>query len=202
MDMFGFECCHRNNLDQLFVNALNEQMQYHFNQRVFVWEMIEQEEEQVPVVKLQFYDNKIAVDHLLNNPKGLFHVIDDASRGQYTFEYITETLCNRKSPYIQRYSNHEFTVAHYTGKMNYDARDVIEKNRDFLPPEMVETMRASNEHIISVCFTNLLSKTGNLTMAMNSDCSEATEKGRGRSKWGAALMSEKTKCKVNEYFKL
>lgn len=196
MDLFGFECQHRNRFEQLVINSLNEQMQYHFNQRCFVWEMIEQEEEQVPVTKLQFYDNKIAVDHLMNNPKGLFHVIDDASRGQYSYEYIPETVNNRKSPYVQRYSAHEFTVAHYTGKVNYDSRDLIEKNRDFVPPEMMETLRSSSEFVVRVCFTNALSKSGNLTMAMNSDQTEPTAKGRRSSKWGAALISEKTKAKV------
>lgn len=118
MDLFGFECQARNGFEQLIVNSLNEQMQYHFNQRSFVWEMVEQEEEHIPVTKLQFYDNKIAVDHLMNNPKGLFHVIDDASRGTDSYEYITDALNNRKSPYVQRYSAHEFTVAHYTGKLS------------------------------------------------------------------------------------
>lgn len=196
MDLFGFECNPRNHFEQLIINSLNEQMQYHFNQRCFVWEMVEQEEEHVPVTKLQFYDNKIAVDHLMNNPKGLFHVIDDASRGQNTYEYITDTLNNRKSPFVERFSAHEFTIAHYTGKVNYDARDLIEKNRDFLPPEMMETLRASSEHIVKICFTNPLSKSGILTMAMNSDDSEATSNGRRRSKWGAALISERTQTRV------
>lgn len=196
MDLFGFECQARNGFEQLITNSLNEQMQYHFNQRSFVWEMIEQEEEHVPVTKLHFYDNKIAVDHLMNNPKGLFHVIDDASRGQDSYECITDTLNNRKSPYVQRFSAYEFTVAHYTGKVTYDARSLIEKNRDFLPPEMMETMRSSSEFIVKTSFTNPLTKTGNLTMAMNVDQSEPTAVGRRRSKWGAALISEKSKAKV------
>lgn len=170
-------------------------MQYHFNQRMFVWEMIEQEEEQVPVTKLHFYDNKLAVDHLMNNPKGLFHVIDDASRGQYTHEYMTDSLNNRKSPYIQRFSAHEFTVAHYTGKVTYDARDMIDKNRDFLPPETVETMRTSQEDIIRICFTNQLSKSGNLTMALNEQQAAVSTKSGKKSRWGAVLVSEKIKNK-------
>jgi myosin III len=196
MDLFGFECYQRNHFPQLIVNSINEQMQYHFNQRSFVWEMIEQEEEHIPVTKLHFYDNKIAVDHLMNNPKGLFHVIDDASRGQYSYEYITESVNNRKSPYVQRFSAHEFTIAHYTGKVQYDSRDLIEKNRDFLPPEMVETLRLSSDHIVKVCFTNPLTKSGNLTMAMNSDePSQPVTSKRKRSKWGEALIFEKTKAK-------
>lgn len=195
MDMFGFECHKRNRFENLIVNSLNEQMQYHFNQRFFVWEMIEQEEEQVPVTKLRYYDNKIAVDHLMNNPKGLFHVIDDASRGQYSYDYITETVNNRNSPFVQRFSAHEISIAHYTGKINYDARDLIDKNRDFVPPEMMETLRASNDIIVKICFTNPLSKSGNLTMAMTPDTTEAPAK-RKKSAWGAALMSEKPKTRV------
>jgi len=201
MDLFGFECNARNYMEQLIVNALNEQMQFHFNQRVFVWEMIEQEEEHVPVIKLQYYDNKIAVDHLMNNPKGLFHVIDDATRGQYSHEYITDSLTNRKSPYVQRFSSHEFTIAHYTGKLTYDCRDLVEKNRDFMPPEMMETLRASTENIVKICFTNPLSKSGNLTMAVKDDeTTEPSEKSRRKSKWGAALISEKTKNKASFTF--
>lgn len=41
-DHFGFECFHRNHIDQLVVNSLNEQMQYLYNQRNFVYEMLEQ----------------------------------------------------------------------------------------------------------------------------------------------------------------
>lgn len=122
-------------------------------------------------------------------------MIDDASRGQYNYEYITEAINNRKSPYVHRFSGHEFTIAHYTGKVNYDARDLIEKNRDFLPPEMMETLRASRELIVRTCFTNPLSKSGNLTMSIIED-TNGDEKVKSKSKWGAALISEKTKTKV------
>lgn len=40
--MFGFECFHRNRTEQLMINSLNEQIQYHYNQRMFVWEMVEE----------------------------------------------------------------------------------------------------------------------------------------------------------------
>lgn len=41
MDLFGFECYSKNTLEQLFVNGINEQMQFHYNQRVFAWEMVQ-----------------------------------------------------------------------------------------------------------------------------------------------------------------
>lgn len=72
-----------------------------------------------------------------------------------------------KAPYIKLSGSHEFSVTHYTGKVNYDAREMSDKNKDFLPPEMIETMRASVNVILQQFFKNKLTKTGNLTAASN-----------------------------------
>ncbi|XP_049532765.1 neither inactivation nor afterpotential protein C [Anopheles darlingi] len=194
-DHFGFECFHRNHIDQLVVNSLNEQMQYLYNQRIFVFEMIEMEEEQVPMASLHYYDNKLAVDHILTKPKGVFSYIDDASRGRHGQNYIIDSIQSNKSPFIKRSSGHEFTVAHYTGRVTYDARDMADKNRDFIPPEMVETLRASEEPIIKIMFSNQLSRTGNLTMAAEEALGVPSDKPTKKKRWGAALVAEKNKAK-------
>lgn len=62
------------------INTLNEQMQYHYNQRIFISEMLEMEAEDIDTINLNFYDNKTALDNLLTKPDGLFYIIDDASR--------------------------------------------------------------------------------------------------------------------------
>lgn len=66
-----------------------------------------------------------------------------------------ESIANKKNPYVQRSSGHEFSVAHYTGKVTYDVRDMADKNRDFLPPEMV--MNSSQKPIL-VRFEQLAEK--------------------------------------------
>lgn len=54
-----------------------------------------QEEEEVPVTSLHYYDNKLAVDHLMSKPHGLFYLIDDATRGRQSQEFITgNTITN------------------------------------------------------------------------------------------------------------
>ncbi|KAL1381098.1 hypothetical protein pipiens_013709 [Culex pipiens pipiens] len=194
-DHFGFECFHRNHIDQLVVNSLNEQMQYLYNQRNFVYEMLEQEEEQIPVVQLHFYDNKLAVDHLMNKPKGIFSFIDDASRGRHGQNYIIDSVHTNNSPFIKRASATEFSVAHYTGRITYDARDMADKNRDFIPPEMIETLRNSTEDMVKILFSNPLSKTGNLTMAAEETLGVHTQKSNKKKRWGAALVAEKCKVK-------
>lgn len=63
------------------------------------------------------------------------------------------------------YEESTITVIHYTGKVTYDCLEMPEKNRDFLSPEIIETLRSSKNAIISLMFTSKLDRTGNLIMA-------------------------------------
>lgn len=53
---------------------------------------------------------------------------------------FADTLNSAKASHIHRVAGHEFSIAHYTGKLTYDARDLADKNRDFMPPEMVSVL--------------------------------------------------------------
>lgn len=101
--MFGFECYHRNRLEQLIVNTTNEQIQFLYNQRMFAWEMQETAEEEVPVVSLHFYDNKNSVDQLMGRPLGLFYILDEASRTGSGQEFImSKKTCASYFIYMHR----------------------------------------------------------------------------------------------------
>ncbi|KAF4517215.1 hypothetical protein B566_EDAN005269 [Ephemera danica] len=201
LDLFGFECFQRNNLEQLIVNSLNEQLQYHYTQRLFAWEMQEREEEEVSNVaeRLTYYNNRPTVDLLMAKPEGIVWLVDEATRKQQGAPFIVESLRKVKSTFCQTSANdNEFSVAHYTGKVTYDARDFYDKNRDFVPPEVTETMRLSNNSTIKEIFTNPLTRTGNLTQSkLDVAAAEAAapNSGEGRprrnSKWSAALLSDK-----------
>ncbi|XP_072936347.1 neither inactivation nor afterpotential protein C-like [Epargyreus clarus] len=174
IDMFGFECFYRNRLEQLIVNTTNEQMQFLYNQKTFVWEMQEEREEGIDVEEFHFYDNKHSVDQLMSRPRGLFYILDEASRtGRGQGFIMTAIKTFYKGPYIKLAGSHEFCVAHYTGKVNYDAREMADKNRDFLPPEMIETMRASTNLNLHHLFKNKLTKSGNLTVSSSQSQTEA-----------------------------
>ncbi|KAL6443163.1 hypothetical protein ACFW04_002836 [Cataglyphis niger] len=195
LDYFGFECFSINRLEQLLVNTMNEQMQYYYNQRIFVWEMQEQDEEEIPTQRLRFYDNKEAVDQLMNKENGLLRIIDDASRqlqdAQYIFERIKE---HKHGIYVKPMSSHEFTVAHYTGKLIYDASEIAAKNRDFVPPEMIGTMRYSSNDEVKQMFINKLTKSGNLTI-VHEPCL-ATKK-TSKNKWSALMQESSNFRKYN-----
>uniref|UniRef100_W8BGP4 non-specific serine/threonine protein kinase n=2 Tax=Ceratitis capitata TaxID=7213 RepID=W8BGP4_CERCA len=167
-DMFGFECFHRNGLEQLMINTLNEQMQYHYNQRIFVNEMLEMEADDIPTDNLNFYDNKTALDNLLTKPDGLFYIIDDASRTSQDQDLIMDRVVERHSQFVKKHTATEISVAHYTGRIIYDTRAFTDINRDFVPPEMIESFRSSMDENIMMMFTNQLTKAGNLTMPFES----------------------------------
>ncbi|KAK3908653.1 Neither inactivation nor afterpotential protein C [Frankliniella fusca] len=184
-DMFGFENHQRNTLETLLINTLNEQMTYHYGQRTFAWEMQEQEEEEIPLQPLQYYNNKGTVDELMLKPDGLLYLLDEA-----------KSLRNEpRGPRISA-GDTTFVVAHYTGKVTYDVRAMAAKNRDFLPPEMTETLRQSNDANIKLMFTNQLSKSGNLTApSPPGGVSRPSKEGPKKTRWGAALVAETGKCR-------
>ncbi|XP_014215430.1 neither inactivation nor afterpotential protein C isoform X2 [Copidosoma floridanum] len=210
LDLFGFECFSKNRLEQLVINTMNEQLQCHYNHRVFVWEMQEQEEEEIPVEKFHFYDNKQAIDQLMSKDYGLFYALDEASRQlqgtSYIFERIGGHNNNRRggkaNTHVKIQSQHEFTVAHYTGKIQYDASEIAERNRDYVPPEMIETLRQSSHGVVKELFTNKLTKAGALTIhvdeSMKTD-KQQQQKKTARSKWGAALLQSDQITNLRKY---
>ncbi|KAK0157852.1 hypothetical protein PV328_011542 [Microctonus aethiopoides] len=168
LDLFGFECFAVNRLEQLIVNTMNEQLQCYYNQRIFAWEMQEQEEEEIPLQHFHYYNNREAIEQLMGRDYGLFEILDRASRQLQDAQYILEKVKEKsKGMHIKAINYHEFTVAHYTGKVVYNAGDIVEKNRDFVSPEIINTMRLSQSEMIKEMFTNQLTKSGNLTIIVN-----------------------------------
>lgn len=55
-----------------------------------------------------------------------------------------------------------FSVQHYAERVTYDATGFLDKNRNFLPPEIVQLLRQSKNQVIKYLFQCPLTKTGNL----------------------------------------
>ena len=84
----------------------------------------------------------------------------------------------RSDYYIRHKANGlDFTVQHYAGRVIYDADSFLEKNRNFLPPEVVQLLRTSSNPTIQFLFSCPLTKTGNLFY---------------KSPYGSPLISRKT----------
>lgn len=67
-------------------------MHYHYQQRVFAWEMTDLENEEIEFTSIHYYDNKNTLNELLGKPEGIFSLIDDASRKGLNSRYVTGKL--------------------------------------------------------------------------------------------------------------
>ncbi|CAF1653884.1 unnamed protein product [Rotaria magnacalcarata] len=189
LDIFGFENFSTNSFEQLCINIANEQIQYYFNQHVFACERQEYINENLAVLPLPpkmdftFYDNRPLLDMFLNKPVGILALIDEESRFPKATDYTLVDKLNANfsnSPlYIRSKSSfssssissassstHQsipsFSITHFAGHVQYDARGFLEKNRDYLAPEIIQILRSSHVQLISTLFQSQLSKTGTL----------------------------------------
>lgn len=59
-----------------------------------------------------------------------------------------------------------FAVHHFAGRVVYQAEGFLEKNRNFLPPEVIQLIRQSQYDMVRFLFQCPITKTGNLYSAV------------------------------------
>ncbi|XP_071534799.1 myosin-IIIb-like isoform X2 [Panulirus ornatus] len=169
LDIFGFENFEVNSFEQLCINIANEQIQYFFNQHIFTWEQQEYMAEGIEVDIVEFADNRPVLDMFLAKPMGLLALLDEESRfPKATDQSLVEKFHNNiKSPYYikPKAQGLDFTIRHFAGKVSYDTLHFLEKNKNFLPTEVIQLLRQSSHDIIRFLFQCPLTKTGNLYYA-------------------------------------
>ncbi|XP_076234683.1 myosin-IIIb isoform X2 [Calliopsis andreniformis] len=171
LDIFGFENFPRNSFEQLCINIANEQIQYYFNQHIFTWEQQEYMAEGIPVDLVEFSDNRPVLDMLLSKPMGLLALLDEESRfPRATNKSLIEKFHNNiKSKFYVRPKSDAvcFAVHHFAGRVVYQADGFLEKNRNFLPPEVIQLVRQSQYDMVRFLFQCPITKTGNLYSAVH-----------------------------------
>lgn len=60
-----------------------------------------------------------------------------------------------------------FAVHHFAGRVVYQAEGFLEKNRNFLPPEVIQLVRQSQYDMVRFLFQCPITKTGNLYSAVH-----------------------------------
>ena len=73
--------------------------------------------------------------------------------------------------------------------MVYDARNFIERNKNFLSPEVTQVLRLSKNQTIVQFFSNLMTKTGNLTI---------TDDDVKQTRWTSAITNTSHQNKVTK----
>ncbi|XP_015595858.1 myosin-IIIb isoform X2 [Cephus cinctus] len=171
LDIFGFENFPRNSFEQLCINIANEQIQYYFNQHIFTWEQQEYMAEGIPVDLVEFSDNRPVLDMLLSKPMGLLALLDEESRFPRATDrsLIEKFHSNIKSKFYVRPKSDAicFAIHHFAGRVVYQADGFLEKNRNFLPPEVIQLARQSQFDMVRFLFQCPITKTGNLYSAVH-----------------------------------
>lgn len=150
--------------------------------------------EGIPVDLVEFSDNRPVLDMLLSRPLGILALLDEESRFPRatdrtfirkskesqisdsiifttTFSiYFSSEKChnNIKSKYYIRPKSDAicFAVHHFAGRVVYQADDFLEKNRNFLPAEVIQLVRQSQYDMVRFLFQCPITKTGNLYSAI------------------------------------
>lgn len=87
-DLSGFECFEKNDISQFFINCLNEQLQYLYLQRIFSWERLEMNEDDIRYTPIPYYNNKTALDQMLSRFDGVLALIDEATNTRQSGKYV------------------------------------------------------------------------------------------------------------------
>ncbi|ROT73552.1 putative myosin-IIIb isoform X1 [Penaeus vannamei] len=132
---------------------------------------------------VEFADNRPILDMFLAKPMGLLALLDEESR----FPQANKFHSNVKSQFYvkPKAQSLDFTIRHFAGKVSYNAEKFLEKNKNFLPTEVIQLFRQSAHDVIRFLFQCPLTKTGNLYYATPRASPRSTISDRPKSRQGS-----------------
>ncbi|XP_077436040.1 unconventional myosin-X isoform X2 [Vanacampus margaritifer] len=170
LDIFGFENFEVNRFEQFNINYANEKLQEYFNKHIFSLEQLEYNREGIQWEAIDWMDNAECLD-LIEKKLGMLALINEESRFPKGTDYtLLEKLHSRHAanPYYvkPRVTDHQFGIKHYAGEVLYDARGILEKNRDTFRDDILFILKDSRLDFIYDLFERVGSRNGEETMKM------------------------------------
>ncbi|RVE57374.1 hypothetical protein OJAV_G00215710 [Oryzias javanicus] len=162
LDIFGFENFEVNRFEQFNINYANEKLQEYFNKHIFSLEQLEYNREGVQWDAIDWMDNAECLD-LIEKKLGLLALVNEESRFPKGTDFtLLEKLHSRHStnPYYvkPRVADHQFGIKHYAGEVLYDARGILEKNRDTFRDDILNMLKDSRLDFIYDLFEKVGSR--------------------------------------------
>ncbi|KAF2404555.1 putative myosin heavy chain [Trichodelitschia bisporula] len=155
LDIYGFEHFAKNSFEQFCINYANEKLQQEFNQHVFKLEQEEYLREQIDWTFIDFSDNQPCID-LIEGKMGVLALLDEESRlpmgsDEQFVNKLHHNFAGDKQKFYKkpRFGKSSFTVCHYAIDVTYESDGFIEKNRDTVPDEHLEVLRASSNRFLT-----------------------------------------------------
>ncbi|KAM5182360.1 unconventional myosin-XIX [Mantella aurantiaca] len=159
LDVYGFESFPQNNLEQLCINYANEKLQQHFVTHYLKVQQDEYAAEGLEWSFISYQDNQNCVDLIEGSPVCIFSFLNeecrlnrssDASQLQSRFE---KSLSHNKCFGWDKFSGRpNFIVSHYAGKVTYQIEEMVEKNKDPVPPELIQLLQESTDCLLRKLF--------------------------------------------------
>ncbi|THU57836.1 hypothetical protein C4D60_Mb03t07760 [Musa balbisiana] len=152
LDAFLFE--------QFCINFANEKLQQHFNEHVFKMEQEEYRNEEINWSYIEFIDNQDVLDLIEKKPIGMISLLDEACMfPKSTHETFSTKLFQSFRSHSrlekEKFSETDFTILHYAGKVTYQTKSFLDKNRDYIVIEHCNLLSSSRCPFISGLFDSL-----------------------------------------------
>ncbi|KAJ1281299.1 hypothetical protein BS78_04G295700 [Paspalum vaginatum] len=160
LDIYGFESFKNNSFEQFCINFANEKLQQHFNEHVFKMEQEEYKSEEINWSYIEFIDNQDVLDLIEKKPIGIIALLDEACMfPKSTHETFATKMFRNFSSHARlektKFSETDFTISHYAGKVTYQTDSFLEKNRDYIVAEHCNLLSSSRCPFVSGLFTSL-----------------------------------------------
>ncbi|XP_050410532.2 unconventional myosin-XIX [Patella vulgata] len=161
LDIYGFEMFETNSLEQLCINYANEKIQQHYVSHFLKDLQKEYELERIEWSSINYTDNQPCLN-ILEGKQSIFGVLNEEvylSRksnkrilGERLLEIGNGTSSAIKKP--RKFSGEpSFIVNHYAGEVRYTVDQLVTKNKDNIPVELINLLKSSNNSFIQALFS-------------------------------------------------
>eukprot|EP01119_Soliformovum_irregulare_P003560 TRINITY_DN1423_c0_g1_i1.p1 TRINITY_DN1423_c0_g1~~TRINITY_DN1423_c0_g1_i1.p1 ORF type:complete len:1011 (-),score=356.36 TRINITY_DN1423_c0_g1_i1:277-3309(-) len=159
LDIYGFEIFENNSFEQFCINLCNEKLQQLFIELTLKSEQEEYVKEGIKWEPIKYFNNKIICDLIEGKPMGVISLLDEAC---LIAECTDMTFLDKintnfvKHPHFDSYKKSQnkmipgdgFMLKHYAGDVTYRVPGFLEKNKDTLYLDLINSMRTSPDKII------------------------------------------------------
>ncbi|KAJ2997285.1 Myosin type-2 heavy chain 1 [Globomyces sp. JEL0801] len=149
LDIYGFEHFQNNSFEQFCINYANEKLQQEFTRHMFRLEQEEYVSEKLNWSLIDFSDNQPCID-MIEKKLGILDVLDEESRmpngkDSSLINKYYQIFANKDHLFFEkpRFGQSEFIIKHYACKVTYQIDGFIEKNKDTVTEEQMNTLNNS-----------------------------------------------------------
>uniref|UniRef100_A0A6J0T1N4 Unconventional myosin-XIX isoform X1 n=1 Tax=Pogona vitticeps TaxID=103695 RepID=A0A6J0T1N4_9SAUR len=159
LDVYGFESFSNNHLEQLCINYANEKLQQHF-----VGHFLKAQQEEYTTEGLQwsfvnYQDNQNCLDVIEGAPVSIFSLLNEECRlnrfsdARQLQSRIELAFPNNPCVSQDRFRKEpNFVISHYAGNVCYQVEGMVEKNKDPVPPELIQLLQRSQDPLLQKLF--------------------------------------------------